>query len=132
MLNWLLFLGVKIAHKFQHFVALARVPKQMWPSVGIFRKLLLRSKKWYIYQADCMYQSGNLTCQGWPITGKLCTFKQLYWLNQVTTTLAVQARILRIIFSTKPNPHCVSLVRKVDLIFGTAVSDLKINITSNL
>ena len=35
MLNWLLFFCVKIAPEFQRFPALARVPKQTWPSVGM-------------------------------------------------------------------------------------------------
>jgi hypothetical protein len=38
--------------------------------------------------------SGNVACQSWPIIAKFWTFKQLYWLNQVTTILAVPAKNL--------------------------------------
>ena len=69
-----------------------------------FRKLLLRSTKWYTNHVNCMHQSEDIACQSWRIIAKFGTFKQLYWLNQVTRIFATPARILRIFFSTKPNP----------------------------
>ncbi len=74
---------------------------QLW---AWFRKLLLRSTNRYINQANCMHQSRNLACQSCPIIAKFCTLKQLFWLNQVTSIPAIPARILKIFFSTKPNP----------------------------
>ena len=100
------------------------------PLRGFGEKILLFStslenrtlrSKWYMNQADCMHLSGNIACQSWPIIAKFCTFKQLYWLNQVTTTLAVPARILRFFFTLrifflyKTQLHCEGLVRKVDM-----------------
>jgi hypothetical protein len=41
-----------------------------------------------------MHQSGNIACQKWPKIAKCCTSEPLYWLNQVTTILAVPTRIL--------------------------------------
>ncbi len=67
---------------------------QVW---AWFRKLTLRSTKWYINHANCIHLSEDIACQSQrPIIAKFCTFEQLYWLNQVT-------RILRIFFSTKLN-----------------------------
>jgi hypothetical protein len=55
---------------------------------------------------DYFHLSGNIACQSWPMIGKFCTFKQLFfhWLNQVTTILAVPARILRIFSLQNPTP----------------------------
>jgi hypothetical protein len=100
-------IGVKIAPKYQHFCSSGARNKADVTKCGYdleFRKLYLRSTKRYINHIDCMHQSGNKACQSWPIIAEFCNFKQQYSLNQVTTNLAVPARILRIYFSTKPKP----------------------------
>jgi hypothetical protein len=59
---------------------------------------------------DSLQLSGYIACQSWPIIAKFCIFKQLYWLNQVTTIRDGQN-----FFLYKTQPLCVGLVRKVDL-----------------
>ena len=109
-LAWKLHLNFSIAQ-------LWRAYQSRWDQVWAwFRKLLLRSTKWYINHVNCMHQSEDKACQSWRIIAKFGTFKQLYWLNQVTRIFATPAKILTIFFSTKPNQNCVGLVRKVDLL----------------
>ncbi len=92
---------------------------QVW---AWFRKLTLRSTKWYMDHADCMHLSGDIACQSWSIIAKFWPFKPLYWLNQMTKTLVVLARILKFIFSAKPIPTVGGFGEKSWLKFNVTMS----------
>ncbi len=103
MLNWLLYsLAWKMYLNFsilQLWRAYQSRCNQVWTW---FRKLKLRSTKWYMDHVDCMNQSGNKACLSWPIIAKFFSFEQLYWLNQVITIQISQNFVLN-----KTQAHCV-------------------------
>ncbi len=96
-LAWKSHLNISIL---QLWRAYQNIRDQVW---AWFRKLTFRSTKWYMNHTDSLHLSGNIACQNWPIIAKFCTFKPMYWLNQVTKILAVLAKIFRIFSLQNPS-----------------------------
>jgi hypothetical protein len=83
MLYQRLFFGVKKCTQITAFCSSGARTKADITKCGydLESSLSLRSTKWYITHANSMHLSENIAFQSWPIIAKLCTFKQLYWLN---------------------------------------------------